>query len=222
MKLNSILAKSIHSRPDVIQFAKDRKYEEAWIISLSQARPSQQRVDEYLKSDNYELLIVEYIWNSKIDGERFVLTVFLDQHCQLQDSEQLVNSCLDLFYHDQDFVDFIQAFDRQIIGHDYLLQQQPESCNMSIFNHWLSVGPVELWSQGEKLDSVLVREKIESRPEIASSKLNYQGLLFRFNVAGKNDGPTYGLKTPCCQKVGEEWKVDFGLVDEWMKGVINL
>lgn len=111
--------------------------------------------------------------------------------------------CLDLFYDYQDFDTFIQAFDRQIIGHDYLLQQQAESCNMSIFNHWLSVGPVELWSQGEKLDTAWVREKIEGRPAIASSKLNYQGLLFRFNVSGHSDDPIYGLKTPL---LSEGWR----------------
>lgn len=220
MSLLDTLSQQITGFPDTIQFAKDRKYEEAWIIDLAGQRPSQQEISAYLSKDDYQLLIVEYIWNSQTDSERFVLTVFLDHHCQVQDQQQLVNLCLDLTENYQNFAHFIERFDREIIGHSYLLRQQPDLCNMSIFNHWLSVGPVDLWTAGEKLDVQRVRQQIATRPEIERSLLNYQGLLFRFNTDEQHDGPVYGLKTPCCQKIGAAWVVDYDLVDRWMKEVI--
>lgn len=221
MTLASLLAESIISKPDIIQFAKDRKYEEAWIIPLSGGRPSQQQIADYLAKGDYQLLIVEYIWNSQIDNQRFVLTVFLDQKCQLQDHRVFVNICLEMFFDYKDFLSFIEKFDQRIIGRSYLLRNLPEMANMGIFNYWLSVGPVDLWNKGEKLDLDKIRQKIEARQNIKKSKLNYQGLLFRFNVSQLEDGPSYGLKTPCCKKIGDEWAVDYELVNGWMERIIN-
>lgn len=222
MQLKALLEKHLHASPDVIQFAKDRKYEEAWIIPLESGKPSTQDVDDYLNKDNYDLLIVEYIWNSKIDDRRFVLTVFLDQNCQLKDHKTFINLCLEIFFTYDSFTNFINFFDQKIIGRPYLFLNSPETCNMSIFNHWLSVGPVDLWNQGEVCNFETVKQKIQSRPEIEKTKLNYQGLLFRFNISGKENGPVYGLKTPCCRKDGEEWSVDYNLASKWMKGVLNI
>lgn len=220
MALTSLLAKSITSKPDVLQFAKDRKYEEAWIIPLSAGRPSQQQVADYLAKDDYKLLIVEYIWNSQIDDQRFVLTVFLDQKCKLQNHRIFIDTCLEMFFDYKDFLSFIESFDQRIVGRSYLLRNFPEMVNMSIFNYWLSVGPVDLWNKGEKLDLMKIRQKIEARQDIEKSKLNYQGLLFRFNVSQLEDGPSYGLKTPCCNRIGEEWVANYELVNEWIKRMI--
>lgn len=220
--LLSNLTKVIVSKPDIIQFAKDRKYEEAWIIPLESSKPSEQDISAYLNKNNYELLIVEYIWNSKIDNQRFVLTVFLDQNCQLRDHKIFVDLCLEMFFNYDTFANFIELFDQKIIGRPYLFLNSPEACNMSIFNYWLSVGPVDLWNKGEAYDFEAMKQKIQSRPEIEKTKLNYQGLLFRFNVSDKEKGPVYGLKTPCCKKVGDEWKVDYDLIDLWMKGILNI
>jgi len=38
--LKDKLSTIITSKPDVIQFAKDRKYEEAWIIPIKSVRPA--------------------------------------------------------------------------------------------------------------------------------------------------------------------------------------
>ncbi len=220
--LLSVLSKTINNKPDIIQFAKDRKYEEAWIIPLESNKPSEQGISAYLSKNNYELLIVEYIWNSKIDNERFVLTVFLDQNCQLRDHKIFIDLCLEMFFNYDTFTNFIELFDQKIIGRSYLFLNSPETCNMSIFNYWLSVGPVDLWNHGEVYNFEVIKQKIESRPEVEKTKLNYQGLLFRFNISGKENGPIYGLKTPCCQKDGEEWTVDCDLVNEWMKKIIKI
>jgi hypothetical protein len=215
--LKETLSKVITSKPDILQFAKDRKYEEAWIIPHSKQRPSEDEITSYLQKEKFETVIVEYIWNSADDNNRFVLTLFLDKKCQLQDPKKFIDISLDLFYSYPDFKTFITTINTQIIGRDYLLTTPVEAVNMSVFNYWLSVGPVDLWKAGDQYDIDSITNKIKSRPDIEKTKLNYQGLLFRFNINGNLDGPFYGIKTPCCKRVGEEWVVDFTKVDNWMK-----
>ena len=220
--LKDILSTIITSRPDTIQFAKDRKFEEAWIILLSSLRPNNIEIKDYLTKDKFDTLIVEYIWNSNDDNNRFVLTLFLDKNCQLKDNYEFILINFDLFYNYNNFIDFIDTLDNKIIGHQYLLTTPVESINMSIFNHWLSVGPVELLKDNEKYDKDVIIKKIKARSEIERSNLNYQGLFFRFNISNKHSGPYYGIKTPCCKKINDHWIVDFYLVDKWIKTFLML
>jgi hypothetical protein len=215
------LSQTITSPPDTIQFAKDRKFEESWIIPRSEIRPNDDKVEAYINKEPFELLIVEFIWNSADDNNRFVLTVFLDKKCILQDHKKFIFLCLDIFYHDSVFTDLIEFIDKHIIGKPYLFLHPVESVNISIFNHWLSVGPVELWKKGELYDKQVVDNKIQARPDIEKTTLNYQGLFFRFNVNGNYDGPYFGLKTPCCRKEGSYWVVDYKKIEYWMKVMLN-
>src|SRR3989339_246681 len=171
-QLKKVLGEIIVSKPDILQFAKDRKFEESWIIPLSKPRPSGKDISAYLQKDTFQTIIVEYVWNSSDDDNRFVLTLFLDQQCKLKDSKEFVDISLDLFYDYEDFESFIQIIDDKIIGKEYLL--------------------------------------------------NYQGLFFRFNVDGKSNGPYYGIKTPCCNKVGEKWTIDYKKIDYWTKLMLEL
>jgi hypothetical protein len=220
--VKEILSEVISTKPDVLQFAKDRKYEEAWIINLHELPPSQKEIVEYVNKEKFETLIVEYIWNSKDDDNRFVLTLFLDKKCQLQDLKKFIDISLGLFYNYRNFESFINTIDTQIVGREYLLNGPVDSVNMSVFNYWLSVGPVELWKVGDVYDSTAVTNKIKARPNIEKTKLNYQGLLFRFNINGNLNGPYYGIKTPCCTKIGNDWIVDYDKVDFWIKLMLGL
>lgn len=211
------LTSVITAKPDILQFAKDRKFEEAWAISLNQKQPTEVEVKKYIEKEPFKVLIVEYVWNSEDDDRRFVMTFFLDKKCRLQDPLVFINMMLKQFYNYSEFSALIDILNKEVVGHTYLLEEMAEGVNLSVFNHWLSVGPVDLWKQGEKYDASLVAEKIASRPDIEQTRLNYQGLFFRFNVSGNGSGPYYGVKTPCCKKIGDTWHIDYEKVDRWMR-----
>src|SRR3990167_2577254 len=98
MNILEILTENITSAPEVIQFAKDRKYEEAWIISIKDKKPTTAQIENYLLKEPFELLIVEYIWNAQEDDKRFVLTFFLNNKCALKNHKQFMEICLSQFY----------------------------------------------------------------------------------------------------------------------------
>ncbi len=220
--LKYLLAKIITTKPDIIQFVKDRKYERSWIIPLLQNKPTEKEIDNYLVKEKFGVIIVEYIWNSKDDNNRFVLTLFLDKKCALQDPKKFIEICLDKFYNYVDFTDLVKFINEQIVGVEYLFQYPVDSINLSVFNHWLSVGPVELWQKSEKYDKQKIIDKIKSRPEIEKTKLNYQGLLFRFNINGNFNGPYYGIKTPCCDRLGDSWLINYEKVGYWIEKMIGV
>jgi hypothetical protein len=60
------------------------------------------------------------------------------------------------------------------------------------------------------------------RPDVEKTNLNYQGLLFRFNADGLEDGPYYGIKTPCCKKEDLNWCLDYNKIDHWMRTMLGI
>jgi hypothetical protein len=219
-QLPDIFIPHLQNPPDTLQFAKDRKYEESWIIYRNESRPTNEEIGSYIHRDDYDLIIVEYIWNLKDDDNRFVLTVFYDEKCRLKDSAQFVSYNLDIFYQYTDFRNFINEFNDKIIGHDFLFQHSIEGVTIGIFNHWFSFGPLDLWGKGQPYEQNTIENLINSRTEIKESSLNYQGLFFRFNFDGNQPGPYYGIKTPCCTKIDNKWVVDFDKVHYWMSNLI--
>jgi hypothetical protein len=219
--LKERLAQFITTTPDMVLFTKDRKYEEAWIIRSSAPRPSGEACRKYLQEKQFEVLILEYVWNSEDDSRRFVLTLFQDKHVKMQDPEEFLKTSLDLFYGKLDFMSLMNTLDSQVIGKEYLLQQPVDAVTIGIFNYWFSAGPIDLWKAGENYNEEGIRQKIQARPEIQKTRLNFQGLFFKFNADGRYDGPYYGFKTPCCQKNGDFWVVDFPTIFRWMRFMLS-
>ena len=215
------IASQITTSPQVIQFAKDGKYEEAWIVNLDEKQPAKDEVQDYVNEGEYKKLIVEYIWNPDMDEERYVLTVIQDKGCQEQDRFEFVRKCFKIFYDQLNFSDLIRQIDQQIIGKEFLLQHLVQRVRLGVFNHWFSVGPIELWDEGEKLDPAVIEQKIKDRPEVEKSKLNYQGLAFIYNFDGSLPGPYHVFKTPCCYRQEDEWVVDTDLVNENLKKMVE-
>jgi hypothetical protein len=219
--LKERLAPFITTAPEIVQFAKDGKFEKAWIIRRSGPRPSDEDCRKYIQKEKFQVLILEYVWNFGEDDRRFVLTLLQDKHVKVRDPEEFLETSLDLFYKKLDFISLMNALDAQVIGKEYLLQQPVDTVSMGIFNYWFSAGPINLWKTGDIYSEERFRDKITARPEIQKTRLNFQALYFRFNNDGRYDGPTYGLKTPCCKKDGNFWVVDFSTTFRWMKFMLS-
>lgn len=220
MNIKTKISSLISTSPDLIQFAKDRKFEESWIIPFTKEKPTLEEVEKYIHKDCYQILIVEYIWNSAIDKERFVLTVFFDDSCKLKIGQEIINLCLDSFYQRINFEALIDTINKKIIGYDHILNTPVESINLGIFNHWLSTNPIELWEIGKEYHKTEMIKAIESRPDIYKTELNFQGLQFRFNLSKKQLGPYYGFKTPCCDLSKGVWTINFDVVDYWINKLL--
>jgi hypothetical protein len=220
--LKEKLAQFITAPPDIVQFTKDRKFEEAWIIKSSTARPSPEACKKYLDKETFKVLILEYVWNSQDDDKRFVLTLFQDERVKMRDAEEFLKTALDLFYNKSDFLSLMNRLDAEVIGKPYLLQGPVDAVSIGIFNYWFSTGPIDpLWRAGENFSEDAIREKITARPEIQKTRLNFQGLFFKFNIDGRYNGPYYGFKTPCCKKDGNFWIVDFPTTFRWMRFMLS-
>src|SRR5690349_7399901 len=111
----------------------------------------------------------------------------------------------------------MDMLDAAVIGKRYLLQTAVDSCGLVIFTYWFSTIPIDLWKAGDAYQEDTIRERITGRPDIEKTRLNFQGLIFKFNVEGKHDGPYYALKTPCCKRDGDYWTVDFSKIFYWMR-----
>ncbi|MBU1110159.1 hypothetical protein KKB83_00890 [Patescibacteria group bacterium] len=216
MNILNLLTSQITEPARIIQFAKDGKYEEAWIINLSQNRPVAEEVEHYIDEGNYKELIVEYIWKPDVNDSRYVLTVFHD-NCLEKDKYKFISICLDCFYNKLEFQQLIDEIDQGIVGGPFLLRQPVQRVRLGVFNYWFSLGPIELWDKGDKLDKEVVTKHIKTRPDIERSKLNYQGLAFIYNFDRSLPGPYHVLKTPCCVRHNNEWVVDIDLVYNNMK-----
>jgi hypothetical protein len=141
MTLKERLARFITSPPDVVQFAKDKKYEEAWIIKSSSAKPSADDWKRYIDREKFDVLIVQYVWNLEDNDNRFVLTLFQDKRVKMRNPEEFVKTCLDLFSSKPDFLTLMNTLDGEVIGKPYLLQNRADEATIGIFNYWFSIGP---------------------------------------------------------------------------------
>lgn len=218
MKIVNIFENKINTIPSTIQFAKDRKYEEAWIINKNDKTPSRAEIEQYLNG-KFDLLIVELIWEQPEYPSPFVITIFLDNNCFLTDKHEFIGTCLNLFYNYTNFNKFVSDYNKKIIGEEFLLNSEIEGIRIGVFNHWLSVGPIELWNKGEKIDMNVFQDKIHARPEVEKTNLNFQSLLFTFNSSG-NGYPFHGIKTPISKKTGNSWEIDLSKVNYWINKLL--
>ena len=220
MNIQDILSQHITSYPDTIQFAKDSKYEEAWVIKRKGSHPSTEEINAYV-SDSYKTLIVEYMWNSEESDKVFILTIFNDADNDLVKGKEFIEKTLELFDSYKNFSTFITMYDQHIIGKQYLLRQPIDEINIGVFNHWLSVCPESLYLPKEIYSKDLIADKLLTRPDILSTNLNFQSLLFRINTSGDYNGPYYGFKTPISIKEGDTWDVDTKQIIFWIETFLD-
>jgi hypothetical protein len=215
----------IQGIPDKIQFAKDGKYEVAWVIDINDARPTEDQLQGYLAREEFNELVVEYIWRSN-DGENAnVVTIGHNNNLLAKNPIDFMNLSLDAFYGYRNFNDFVIFVDKRIIGFDFLFKTPVDAIRIGVLNHWFSVGPVDLWRRGEVVPTLdTVRTKISTNPKLSPTILNYQALAFIFNLDRKLRGPYHVIKAPAAQKTAAGWEIDYektyGYINKWL-AVLN-
>lgn len=213
----------IQGAPDKIQFAKDGKYENAWVTRINDGRPTDEEIQGYLEREDFEDLIVEYLWRSH-DGENAnVVTLFHNDNLLVENRFDFMNLAFDAFYEYRNFGDYVNFIDKRVIGFDFLFKVPVDIVRAGVLNHWFSVGPVDLWRRGEAVpDAETIKQKIAANPNLTPSQLNFQSLAFIFNFDKKLRGPYHVIKAPISRKTEKGWEIDMEKTAEQIKNWLKI
>lgn len=213
----------ITGKPDKIQFAKDGKYEEAWVIDINDPRPEDKDFQEYLDRETFNDLIVEFLWRSR-DGENLnVITLMHNENLKASSHLDFMNLSLRTLHEYVNFEWFTRFINSEIIGFDFFLKAPLDIVRVGVMNHWFSVGPVDLWKKGDPIpDMETVKTKIAANPKLNPTVLNYQALAFLFNADKKLAGPFHVIKAPCAKLNGESWEMDYEKTQKYLTDWITI
>ena len=200
------VSRFISSRPALIQIAKNDVWENTWDIHPEKL-PNIDEINKYLTTDQTAKIGIEIVF-SQPEGI-YILGLVHNHHLLTPTSMSFLQAVLSEIQTYSDFSTFINNLDLKLVGERYLLQNPLDLIRLGIVNHWFSVGPLQVWGKGNSktVNSGDITKLLISRPEIAASKLNYQGLSFIFNPREESPGLRHWIKSPCSNKVGDTWKV---------------
>lgn len=216
--VTAIAKNIIDNKPFLIQVAKDEVWENTWSIDLSKKIPSRETIIEYLSQSHFKNIAVEALF---VDGNNnvFVLGLLFNYHLLAKTSLKFLQVFIEEASKFKSFTSFIQSLDKQLIGRNYLLQGDPDLIRIGVVNHWFSVGPCLLWEKGEPKEIALgkLEEKLQLKPDVVETTLNYQGMSFIFNYEEKTPGLCHWVKSPCSKKVDGIWKLDKKMILRFLK-----
>ncbi len=200
-----IISKSIIVKPTSIQIAKDRKWENAWILPCSQQFPTEKKVETYLKSESFETIEVELVFEQS-NGIR-IFGIDHTKHLLIPNPKDFILEIFKIVENYSDFISCIHLLDQSLIGNEYFLRQDPDLIRIGVVNHWFSVGPLLLWKKGQ--EKIMKRSRLKQhfleKPKVFSTHLNYQGMSFVMNLASQVPRTCHWIKAPCSTKVGNRW-----------------
>ena len=207
------VAKYIKSRPRTIQVAKDGKWEQSWIIELSQGSPSRMDIQDYMNRGAYKDVAVEVVFDEP-QGQHFILGLTYNDYLHVKTAEEFLGVFIDASIHYDTFQSFIVKLNHQIIGQNVLFAGSPDLIRIGIVNHWFTVGPCLVWQKGwpKEMSKMQLDQRLATKPEVIETKLNYQGMSFIFNIKGDAPGLCHWMKSPCSMKEGDLWRLDRAMI----------
>jgi hypothetical protein len=196
-------------RPYALQIAKDGKWENPLIIKL---RPNSRsdhtkKLAAFLGKEKFESLAIEAMFKDSA-GLITIFGMIYSKRLPLGELDFLAKFA-DAARDYRDFGGFISDLNKHVIGKaKLLLSGTPDIIRIGIVNHWFSTGPIQLWEKDKP--RIMTPEQLENqlaqRPEIAETKLNFQGLSFIFN---RNDlGVWHYVKPGCSRRSGGKYRLD--------------
>ncbi|MEK7127624.1 MAG: hypothetical protein AAB838_02780, partial [Patescibacteria group bacterium] len=149
----------------------------------------------------------------------FVLGLVFNGSLKANTPQIFAESILNAVNQYSNFTDFISQLNSSVVGFEYILKNQPDLIRIGIFNHWFSTGPIDLWKKDMGVDFSMdkIKEILASRPEIASTNLNFQGMSFITNPTNQPPGIRHWIKSPCSTKSENNWEVNPEMVAKYLK-----
>jgi hypothetical protein len=214
------IAKYISQKPFLIQIAKDNVWEKTWNIKPFESLPDEGAIISYLNESVYKNVAIEALFKDDRD-KVYILGLVHNHHLKAKTPQDFIKIFISETAQFVDFVNFIGNLDSKIIGQQFLLQGEPDLIRIGIVNHWFSVGPCDVWVNGEpkEISHDLLGKKLSLKPEVTKTNLNYQGMAFLFNFQEKEPGLRHWMKSPCSNYANEFWKLDeqmiFKYLEDW-------
>lgn len=202
----------IKSAPVQLQIAKDGKWEECWMIELDRL-PSQVDIEGYLTKEKYTDLAIEIVWEG-----HYILGVEYAPHLLVTPAVFLERIMVDA-QRCTDFGELIGELNTALTGQEFLLTGEPDLIRVGVVNHWFSVGPMQVWRKGEAKTMTMqqLEQIISTKPEVESTKLNYQGMSFIFNLESTPPGTCHWIKSPCSKQENGVWKLDRTMIAKYLQ-----
>lgn len=214
------VAKSITTRPVLIQIAQNDVWEKTWDI-LPNTLSSAEEIDSYLSQNPSATISLEVIFTQP-EGN-YILGICHNTSLLTKTPKEFLQTIFETISAYTDFSTFIHQLDNQLIGQDYLLSHDPDLIRLGIVNHWFSVGPLLVWQKGDPIISnkIALQDLLNSRPDIISTQLNYQGLAFITNPQNEAPGLRHWIKSPCSKKEESNWIVQSDMIAQYLSAWID-
>ena len=216
MTSSTILA--INAAPTTVQFAKDGVWEKAWIIDLENSHPTDKNLQNYIEKNPFNHLEVEVILQGNTETP-YILGLSYNDHLQTKNPLAFLQKFLQIVSTYTEFTSFIQELDQQFVGHSHMLQDDPDLIHIGIVNHWFSIGSCLIWKKGEPktMNKLMLEERLQKKPEVVETTLNYQGMSFVYNSGEKTPGLCHWLKSPCTHRNKGVWELDRSLILQYLR-----
>ncbi len=212
------IAKNITKPLYLLQIAKDDVWEETWNIDLTESKPTDQRIDEYLNKREFKNVAIELCFKESKE-KVYILGLVFNEGLLAKTPKEFLQIIVNEAFVYKDFNSLIANLDQKLIGKKYLLEETPDLIRIGIINHWFSVGPCLIWQKGEKkeISRQLLEEKLKTKPEVIKTNLNYQGLSFIFNSKNDSPGFRHWIKSPCSKYENGFWQLDQDIILHYLR-----
>lgn len=201
--MDNVIA-SISTKPTSMQVAKDGEWECSLKWQLDKFPSS---LPTFLR-DAYQSLGAELFFDQP-DGV-FVLGIEFRDRLKTPTEFEFVQAIHNVARQFPSFSEVLTHLNRNIVGTDTLLKDDPDIIRVGVVDHWFSVGPCEIWRKGEAKSISLesIQRRLDQHPLVNENSLNYQGMSFVFNIDAILPSLCHWIKSPCSVYDSQTWKVD--------------
>lgn len=215
------ISKFITAPPEIIQIAKDGKWESCLIIDLRIHIPKEKDIDNFLSGPKYNSLAAELIFPGN-----FIWGMIFRKGLKVSSGKGFIIELIQFALSFSNFTTFCNDVETNLLGFTGLFKEEPDLIRIGIVNHWFSVGPLLVWEKGNDKELLVsdLNLKLKGKAEVAKSNLNYQRLSFIFATQDIKM-PYHWMKSPCAKQDSKSWVVDIDQVGfflkEWLDFVVK-